>query len=418
MLDLFRAEALKQESSNRFGRIVLVRPLSFTVYVMTSLTVVSILGFLLVYGQYTKKAHIIGLLVPNSGLIKVLSPSSGVLVETRVTEGDDVVADSVVVTLSTERASSSNQNTQMTVGRKLLERKSSLTNEIANAESLSRQQETTLSERVASISVEFAQTQREVETQRRRVLSSSDQVKRYRDLNAAKFFSDLQLLQKQDELLEQEARLQTIERNSLTLLRDLSQAKSDLKEIPLKRVRERALTERSIGLLEQEEVDNEAKRTVVIASPKTGVVTAILHKRGASIKAGDTLFTLLPNNLQLEAHLFAPSKSIGFIEIGQKVLLSYQAYPYQKFGQYKGSVAALSRAPLEPGELPSAIPGATNSGQALYRITVTLASQHAMAYGKPQRLQSGMLVEADVMQDTRTLLEWILEPLYSLKGRL
>ena len=57
-------------------------------------------------------------------------------------------------------------------------------------------------------------------------------------------------------------------------------------------------------------------------------------------------------------------------------------------------------------------------GGALYRIQVTLASQSATAYGKPQPLAAGMALEADVLHDTRSLIEWVLEPLYSLKGKV
>lgn len=40
-----------------------------------------------------------------------------------------------------------------------------------------------------------------------------------------------------------------------------------------------------------------------------------------------------------------------------------------------------------------------------------------MAYGKPQLLQSGMLLDADILQESRRLYEWVLEPLYSLTGK-
>ncbi|MFL4114118.1 hypothetical protein, partial [Pseudomonas aeruginosa] len=36
----------------------------------------------------------------------------------------------------------------------------------------------------------------------------------------------------------------------------------------------------------------------------------------------------------------------------------------------------------------------------------------------PRPLQSGMLLDADILQDTRRLYEWVLEPLYSLTGKL
>jgi membrane fusion protein len=40
-----------------------------------------------------------------------------------------------------------------------------------------------------------------------------------------------------------------------------------------------------------------------------------------------------------------------------------------------------------------------------------------MAYGAPRQLRAGMAVEADVLLETRRLYEWVLEPLYSLRGR-
>jgi membrane fusion protein len=40
------------------------------------------------------------------------------------------------------------------------------------------------------------------------------------------------------------------------------------------------------------------------------------------------------------------------------------------------------------------------------------------AFGKAFKLKSGMLFEADIMLEQRTLIEWLLEPIYSLNGRL
>ena len=57
-------------------------------------------------------------------------------------------------------------------------------------------------------------------------------------------------------------------------------------------------------------------------------------------------------------------------------------------------------------------------GESLYRIRVALARQQISAYGKAQSLQAGMLLEADVLQEKRRLYEWVLEPLYSLTGKL
>jgi membrane fusion protein len=117
----------------------------------------------------------------------------------------------------------------------------------------------------------------------------------------------------------------------------------------------------------------------------------------------------------MEAHLFAPSRAIGFIRPGQEVQLRYQAYPYQKFGIHRGMVAAVSKSAVSPAEIPQ--PVAELSREPVYRIRVVLERQQVIAYGEPQPLHAGMAVEADVIVDRRRLIEWVFEPLYSLVGR-
>jgi len=52
----------------------------------------------------------------------------------------------------------------------------------------------------------------------------------------------------------------------------------------------------------------------------------------------------------------------------------------------------------------------------VYRINVDLQSQDAAAYGERVTLQPGMQLEASVVMETRTLLEWMFEPLFTLTG--
>jgi membrane fusion protein len=40
------------------------------------------------------------------------------------------------------------------------------------------------------------------------------------------------------------------------------------------------------------------------------------------------------------------------------------------------------------------------------------------AYGRQEPLRVGMTVSADVELDSRRLYEWLLEPLWSLQGRI
>ncbi|RTL39040.1 MAG: hypothetical protein EKK53_18050 [Burkholderiales bacterium] len=120
------------------------------------------------------------------------------------------------------------------------------------------------------------------------------------------------------------------------------------------------------------------------------------------------------NPAELQAQLFAPSRTAGFVQPGQEVYLRFQAFPFQKFGMAKGSVVAVSRSPIAPSDLPSgqtqAIVTAAQANEPMYRITVQLPRQTINTYGRETALAAGMSVDADVRQDNRKIVEWLLEP--------
>ena len=149
----------------------------------------------------------------------------------------------------------------------------------------------------------------------------------------------------------------------------------------------------------------------------TGVVATQLVKAGQAVQAGQPLLSLLPGDGGLEAELLVPSRAIAFIEPGDRVLLRYQAYPYQKFGHQHGTVERISRSALGAAEAGGSI-GNGPQGEPLYRVTVALAAQAVTAYGRPEPLKPGMLLDADILGERRRLIEWVFEPLYSLKGRV
>jgi membrane fusion protein len=131
--------------------------------------------------------------------------------------------------------------------------------------------------------------------------------------------------------------------------------------------------------------------------------------------------SLVPTGSILQAQLFGPSQAIGFIHAGQRVLLRYQAFPYQKFGLYEGVISSVSGSAVSPSEMTQQLTGLASlygANEPVYRVTVDLAQQTATAYGEPVPLQPGMRVEADVMIESRRLFEWVLDPLHSLTGKL
>ena len=160
---------------------------------------------------------------------------------------------------------------------------------------------------------------------------------------------------------------------------------------------------------------NEAARATVLRAPRTGVVSAVLAREGQMVASGQPLLSILPAGAVLRAQLLVPSRAIGFVAPDSRVVLRYQAFPYQKFGQHYGRVVEISRSALTPAEV-SALVG-QQVEEPLYRIEVALDSQHVMAYGKAEPVRPGMAVDADILLERRRLIEWVFEPLYGIGRR-
>jgi membrane fusion protein len=420
--DLFRREALEAKGNAFLGRAVLRPPLSFAAWgLIAGLLAAAVVAFLLV-GEYTKRTRVVGLTAPDSGLIKLLAPQPGLVVERRVVEGQSVKAGDVLFVLSAERLTGSSGavlGSQALVLDQLRRRHTSLDDEQARQRQLLAEQGTALRRKLGDLTEQGAQLEHEIATQQERVGSSRAQLQRYEDLARQQFMSEIAVQQKREEALDQQSRLQALERNRTAIRSDVATAAAELKQLPLKAEQQRGEVERSIAALEQDLASTEASRQIVITAPQDGLVTAILTDKG-QMAGMQPLATLLPADGKLEAHLFAPSRAVGFVEPGQPVRLRYAAYPYQKFGQYEGTVVQVSRIALAANEVPpqlSALAQQTGA-EGVYQITVQIASPTVLAYGKPQPLTAGMQLEADILQDTRTLIEWVFEPLVSLRGKV
>jgi membrane fusion protein len=189
--------------------------------------------------------------------------------------------------------------------------------------------------------------------------------------------------------------------------------------------------DRSLASLDQELAENQLRKTSSVLAPQSGRISTLHLPLGAVVQAGQTIASMVPQaehqvqNRPLEAPLiaalFAPTRTAGFIQPGQEVWLRLAAYPYQKFGLAKGHVVKISGTPIAPQDLPhgqgTALLASTQSNEPLYRIQVTLASQHVLAFGETHLLRPGMALEADVIQDVRGIWEWIFEPLLAIHAR-
>jgi membrane fusion protein len=398
--------------------VILTRPVSHLFLTLLFLSIaLAIIAFFILFST-TRKAQSQGVLLPTSGVIRVMPGQSGVITAARVREGQAVRTGDVLFVLSGERSSANAGAPQQVVSTLLKSRRDSYDAELKQSSLQSRQRMEAGQRRASDLTAEIARMEDQIVLQQRRITLAEQSYKRYSDLHATNYISSAQLQDKQAELLDQHQRLAELQRIKSASGRDLASAEADVRDQQVQAQRDAENLQRNVSAIEQDLTENEARREIFVRAVQDGKVTAITTEVGQTVAANSVLASVLPVGAELEAEIYAPSRSVGFIKPGMQVLVRYQAYPYQKFGQYPAQVREVASTSLRPEDL--AVPGAVSgtNGEPLYRIRLRLQRQSVQAYGETLPLKSGMLVDASVLLEQRRLYEWVLEPLFSVSGRL
>ncbi|WP_232447977.1 HlyD family secretion protein [Burkholderia ubonensis] len=376
---------------------------------------VSVAAFM-VLGTYTKRERVMGQLVPSAGVLNVSPPVTGTVERIEVREGQRVRAGDPLITVSAEVATSLGDAREM-VRAQLETQRERLRSDLSGQTVLAEEAIRGLKDRAATLERQLRELQMQHTHRVRQVELARSQLEKLSMMRTQGYASNSQVDQQEASVLDAEARLQDSVRAQLDVQGQLIQARQQLREQPLNARQQRNEMGRKLAETEQAIVENEARRSVVLRAPADGVVGAILFKVGQIINAGQTAASVLPADGRLEAQLMVPSRAIGFIHPGQTVVLRYEAYPYQKFGQQYGRVSGISRSALSPQEV-ATLTGQPNVQEQHYRLTVTLDRQDIAVYDRTERLRPGMALDADLLLDRRTLIEWVLEPIYALGRRV
>jgi membrane fusion protein len=417
--DLFRSEVLAERQSQWLGTVLLVPRVSHVGMTLFALAAAAAVLALLVFAGYTRKERVHGWLVPGSGLVRIFAPQPGVLVEIYVEEGAEVTRGTPLAVLSTELHSETLGAIRREVVQRLASRRESLIADRQRQEQLYTEQMGNLTRRLETVLGAVAQLESESSLQRSMLTLTEQAVQRQRALFANRITPVDRLQQAETDRLQVLVRLQTLERERSRLTQERVTLEAEHRELPLRSQLQLSELERNIAALEQEVAEAEARRQIVITAPQDGTITSLQAEPGGAASTTVPLLSIVPAGAQLEARLFVPSRAVGFVRTGQRVQLRYLAFPYQKFGQYQGMVAQVSSSAISPSDLPQQLAGLTGlygAGAPIYRITVALARQTVTAYGNPVPLQPGMQLEADVLVERRRLIEWILDPLFTLTG--
>ena len=343
---------------------------------------------------------------------KIITPQNGVLLSILVTDQSKVKKGQVLGEVTAERFAQ-NRSIDAAQASLALHKKNIATNELANVNGNEVVTIRATQFKIQSAQLELSSLAQELSLSQQRLEDLARQVERQVDLKSQGFVSTEAVEQKRSEWLQQKLGLSVLSRNKLQLEKEVATQQEELRLVASRSQSQRALLSNTIDSSEQEFNEHSSKRVQLIA-PIDGIVTQISASAGQTVRADVPILTIAPQDSHEEVVLLLPSRSIGFIRLGQKVSVRYQAFPYEHYGRHIGSVKEISSVALPPQDVQQHI----RVDEPVYTVRVSLPSNYLEYQGKRLALSPGMVVEADVELDRLKIYQWLLEPLYRLGGRI
>lgn len=379
--ELFRNEVVQARRPQTLGSIRLATPISHQVWGLAAVatTVVIVLG--LCFGYYTRREYVTGNLVPQAGLLTVTARGVGVVSHTDVKPGTQVRAGQVLLSISGDQSSATLGDTGVVVAKALQQQRMQLQATLAALPEQAAAQEKDLRRRIAMQAEQVRQIDAQLALQHAEAVTAAELVQKVQPLLQRGYVSTVEFDQYQANALNTQAQVKGLERQRLDTEQQRSALQAQLTQLPLSIAATEHQLRGQMAQLAVPSAQNDVARETVLRATRAGTVTNVLVKPGQTIEAGQSLLSILPQGSALEAQLLVPSSAIGFIHKGTPVVLHYQAFPYQKFGVQRGTVAQVSRSALTQVEVTSLL-GQQPPPVPMYRVEVKLASQSINTYGK------------------------------------
>jgi membrane fusion protein len=412
-MELFRKEAIEAAKTSELGKIRLSTPVSHTVVAASCVAVCIVILCWASFGTYTRRDHVQGSLVPANGLISPTANMQGVVASVQVSTGQKVDQGQVLIAITDNKSSQAYGGTSGIVSQDFRMEAKRIEDEISLETSLGNAQIESLTKQKIELSSQLKNLDEQRSITEHQYSDATELAIRIKSLLAKGYVSLIQYDNEISLARSYELQGKTIMNQQHELASQLSSTLSQLNQIPLSVEEKTSALKRQYLQIQQQLTINEGTRLSTIRSTISGTVTSVLVSNGQSVQESSVLLSIAPGNSPLRAQLLVPSASIAFVREGTSVALHYKAFPYQKFGLQLGRVSKVSRNALSPSEI-SSILGSSSPDEPMYLVDVELPDQFMMVYGERKTLSVGMIVDADILSDTRRIYEWILEPIYGL----
>ena len=157
---------------------------------------------------------------------------------------------------------------------------------------------------------------------------------------------------------------------------------------------------------------DQLNRTVLI-SPMRGVVNALVVTTiGGVVRPGEEILQIIPLDEALFIEAGVKPEDIANIRPGQAVTIKLSAYDYTIYGTLKGKVVVISADTFKTRQISG------SEAKPHYRVRITLNQDDLSQTQSQISIRPGMQVQAELHTGSKTILSYLLKPLYKSREAL
>ncbi len=223
-----------------------------------------------------------------------------------------------------------------------------------------------------------------------------------------------------DQLREELANMERLHKQRIVALIEVNNAKKAVTDAEakyneigtqaeLQLAEEYSLTLQTLTSHQQElRIASDQLSRTVITSPMQGVVNNMaVTTIGGVIRPGDEIFEIIPLGEELFVEARVKPENIASVQPGQDATIKLSAYDYTIYGALKGKVDFVSADTFEDDRNPRNEP--------YYRVTVKVDRSSFTERQRDIEIRPGMRATAELQTGSKTVLQYLLKPLYKSK---
>lgn len=148
-------------------------------------------------------------------------------------------------------------------------------------------------------------------------------------------------------------------------------------------------------------LEDRAQR-LTLTAPTGGIVKGLsLTTIGAVATPGKTLMEVVPVGEKLQLEVQISTRDIGHVYEGQPVQIKFTAFDFSRYGTVAGTLVTISAATFQ-----------NERGEPYFRGLIDLERPYVGDHPERNRIIPGMTAQADILTGEKTLLEYLLKPIY------